>query len=140
MIKPDLFIGIDPDVEASGFAIWNKKELVELSCLDLPDLLAQLKAHNDQSNIMVRLEAGWKAKGLNWHSGGLGSANAVGRNHEIGRQIEKYCIKHEIPYQLVLPLGYSGWDHKRFCKYTKWPEKVKTNSEKRVAGLLVFGY
>lgn len=138
MIK--CFIGIDPDVQKSGFAVWYKKQFLELDCYDLPDLFEQLKYYNDQYQVKVRLEAGWLAKGLNWHNGGLGSANAVGRNHEIGRQIEKYCIKEKIPYELVKPLGYSKYTHDQFCKYTGWSKKTKTNPETRVAGLLVYGF
>lgn len=95
--------------------------------------------HNEYT-VMVRLEAGWLAKGMNWHKGGYGSANKVGRNHEIGRQIEKHCIKHHIRYELVKPLGYSSYDHRMFCAYTKWPITSRTNSETRVAGMLVYGY
>ncbi len=134
---PDLFIGIDPDVNASGFAVWDKKQFTALCCFDLPVLLCQLSELHASHSIKVRLEAGWLAKGLNWHNGGNGSANAVGRNHEIGRQIEKYCIKHNISYQLVKPLGYSSYTHDLFCKITKW--KKRTNSETRVAGMLVYG-
>ena len=136
---PDLYIGIDPDVQASGFAIWDKKHL-QLHCYDLPDLLSKLTEYNSQCKVVVKLEAGWLIKG-NWHKGGSKlSGNAVGRNHEIGRQIAKYCDKYKIRCDLVKPLGYSGWKHERFCIYTKWPKSVKTNPETRVAGLLVYGY
>lgn len=137
--NPEIFIGIDPDVKASGFAIWNKKEL-QLFSYDLFDLLCQLSLYHAKYKVAVKLEAGWLAKGLNWHKGGYGSANAVGRNHEIGRQIEKHCIKHNIKYDLIKPLGYSSWNHNKFCTFTKWPKNKRTNPETRVAGLLVYGY
>jgi hypothetical protein len=142
MIKVEYYIGIDPDVKASGLAIWHtaSKQFTELSCEDLPDICLALLSMHTEYSIMVRLEAGWLSNGLNWHKGGYGSANKVGRNHEIGRQIEKYCIKHGIPYQLVKPLGYSGYSHEMFCAYTKWPINTHTNSETRVAGMLVYGY
>jgi hypothetical protein len=141
MIRPDYYIGIDPDVKASGLALWHtqSRQFTELSCEDLPDVCLALSMHCEYK-VMVRLEAGWLANGLNWHKGGNGSANAVGRNHEIGRQIEKYCIKHTIPYQLVEPLGYSGYTHRMFCAHTKWPSTTRTNSETRVAGMLVYGF
>ena len=140
MNKTKLYIGIDPDVSKSGFAVWQNKEYKELSCYYLPDLLLTLTAYHREYDVLVRLEAGWLSKGLNWHKGGLGSANKVGRNHEIGRQIEKYCIKCDIPYALVKPLGYSSYNHGLFCKTTKWPVKQKTNPETRVAGMLVYGF
>lgn len=142
MKAPEYYIGIDPDVKASGLAIWDTsvKHFTELSCEDLPDLCLTLTSMHAEYTVMVRLEAGWLSKGMNWHKGGYGSANKVGRNHEIGRQIEKYCIKHSIPYQLVKPLGYSSYDHKKFCMYTNWPITIRTNPETRVAGMLVYGW
>jgi hypothetical protein len=142
MSRVDYYIGIDPDVSKSGLAVWDTKNkcFEDLCCEDMPDLCNSLSALHEAYSIVVRLEAGWLANGLNWHRGGLGSANAVGRNHEIGRQIEKYCIKQSIPYQLVKPLGYSSYKHQTFCAITKWPLTQRTNSETRVAGMLVFGY
>lgn len=138
----DYYIGIDPDVKASGLAMWctATKRFTELSCEDLPDLCLALLSMHTEYNVMVRLEAGWLVKCYDWHKGGKRSGNDVGRNHEIGRQIEKYCIKQSIPYQLVKPLGYSSYDHRTFCAYTNWPHTIRTNSETRVAGMLVYGY
>lgn len=133
-----LYIGIDPDVDKSGFAVWDGKQYIELSCQSLPDLYTALMAYHEQYGIHVRLEAGWLAKGLNWHAGGLRSANDVGRNHEIGRQIEKYCKANGISYELVKPLGYSAYKHEYFCALTRWPVSIKTNSETRVAAMLVY--
>ena len=68
------------------------------------------------------------------------TGNAVGRNHEIGRQIEEYCIKHVISYDLVRPQGYSSYTHAVFCAITKWPIKALTNADSRVAGMMVYGW
>lgn len=138
-VPPKVYIGIDPDVEASGFAVWDKVNLTALRCYDLPDLFDSLLLYHKSTAVFIRLEAGWLAKGLNWHKGGNGAANKVGRNHEIGRQIEKFCIKHNIPYKLILPAGYTSYTHESFCNITKWPIKVKTNSETRVAAMMVYG-
>jgi hypothetical protein len=142
MSKIEYYIGIDPDVQASGLGVWDTKakKLIQLTCEDLTDLCATLLSWHQSYVVKVRLEAGWLATGLNWHYGGKRSGNDVGRNHEIGRQIEKYCIKYNIPYELVKPLGYSSWNHRRFCQYTGWPTDVRTNPDKRVAGLLVYGF
>lgn len=150
MKAPDYYIGIDPDVHASGVAIWQTsvKQFTELSCEDLFDICLTLSSMHAEYSIVVRLEAGWLLNKSNFSDrnvNGTRGANEriaknVGANHEIGRQIEKYCIKHGIPYQLVKPLGYSSYDHKTFCAYTKWPLTTRTNSETRVAGMLVYGY
>ena len=135
-----IYIGIDPDVEASGFALFKNQLLVDLKKMDLFELCEALSSYHISHDVLVRLEAGWLIKG-NWHRGGSRrSGSSVGRNHEIGRQIEKYCIKHSIPYQLVKPQGYSSYTHERFCKLTGWPLKSKTNSETRVAAMMVYGF
>lgn len=140
-IYDNCLIGIDPDVQASGFAIYDKKakRLTELKTLDLTDLFDELKAYNANYHISVNLEAGFLSTAT-WHKGGTGAAQNVGRNSEIGRQIEKFLKKNNIDYKLIKPAGYSSYDHKKFCMYTGWDIKNRTNPETRVAGLLVFGY
>ncbi len=142
-IKPQLYVGIDPDVEASGLAVWDSKakEFIDLCAEDLDDLCASIHRLHKEFVIKVRLEAGWKVKCYNWHRGKQAKvSNDVGRNHEIGRQIERYCVKHSIPYELVEPQGYSSWSHEKFCAFTGWPKAKRTNSDKRVAGMMVFGF
>lgn len=139
-MKSTMYIGIDPDVSKSGFAVWNGVSFEELTCLALWDVFKAISVFNDEYCVIVRIEAGWLSKGLNWHkSGGLRSSNDVGRNHEIGRQIEKYCIEYGIMYYLVLPQGYSSWSHDKFVLFTGWPKRSRTNTETRVAGMMVYG-
>lgn len=133
----DFIIGIDPDTDKSGIAcFYTKSKSLSVGQLDLHDLFDDLLKFNIKK-VLVRLEAGHKVKST-WHKGGNGMAKRVGANHEIGRQIEKFCIKFNIPYELVKPCGLSGIKHDTFCKITGWPIKELTNPEKRVAGLLAF--
>jgi len=128
-------VGIDPDVDKSGFAIYcNALKELELKEFDLFDLFYELKYI---PNCFVRLEAGHKVKST-WHKGGNGMAKRVGANHEIGRQIEKFCKRFNIDYELVKPCGLSSINHETFCKITGWDIKSLTNPEKRVAGLLAY--
>ena len=132
-----LVIGIDPDVEASGVSLWNRHtKVLQLDQMNLWSLFVHLKLM--ASIATVRLEAGHLVK-TTWHAGGNGMAKRVGANHEIGRQIAKFCEANSIQTELVTPLGYSSFSHEKFCKVTGWDIKAKTNPEKRVAGLLVFG-
>ena len=139
-MESKLHIGIDPDCDRSGFSVYRvgERKITHLECLDLIDLMDRIRLLHQGINIKVYLEAGWLLKAT-WHKGGVGMAKRVGSNHEIGRQLEKFLIKESIPYQLILPQGYSSFTHDRFCKITGWPANVKTNSEKRVAGMLVYG-
>jgi hypothetical protein len=135
--KPFL-IGIDPDTHKSGVAIYNRHtkslHLFEYELWAVFDIIKQMK-----DEAIVRLEAGHKEKST-WHKGGNGMAKRVGANNEIGRQIEKFCIENGIVYELVKPCGFSSYNHETFCQLTGWNKKDKTNPEKRVAGLLVYGY
>jgi len=150
MDKPKMLVGIDPDTEKSGWALYHRgrRELLILQCYDLATLFEELNKANSLYDLTVHLEAGWLERKSNWstrNQGGNGAKNEkiaknVGSNHEIGRQIEKFCIKNDIVYKLIKPQGYSSWGHDQFCRVTKWPHSKSTNSEKRVAGLLVYGY
>lgn len=138
--KTKILIGIDPDCDKSGFALYDPKakQIMTLQTFDFFDLMEELNLHDQLYDLTVHLEAGWLIKG-NWHKGGSKkSGNSVGRNHEIGRQIEKFLKRQNIAYKLVEPQGYSSYTHELFCAVTGW--KLKTNAETRVAGLLVFGY
>lgn len=132
-----LIIGIDPDTNKSGYAtFWSDPKTFSLHELTLWEIFGAL-IDTKGLDVLVRLEAGHKDKST-WHKGGNGMAKRVGANHEIGRQIEKFCIAHYIKLQLVKPHGLSQMSHETFCKITGWDLKVKTNPEKRVAGILAY--
>lgn len=137
-----IIIGIDPDTDESGFAVLKYGALL-LYTLPLWKLFEEidnqhLEALHLNIDCVVRLEAGHKDK-RTWHKGGNGMAKRVGACSEIGKQIEKYVTsKINIKLELVKPCGYSQITHETFCNLTGWDKKVKTNSEKRVAGMLAF--
>ena len=140
-------IGIDPDVDKSGFAVWDskRKKFAHIFSFDLFDLVGQLMKWNlNEPEVLVYIEAGWLNKKSNFHvySGqskrvGEGIAKNVGRNHEVGRQIEKFCIKHDIKYTLIRPVNKKVKDVDLFKRLTKWTKP--TNQDKRDAAMLVLG-
>lgn len=143
-------IGVDPDVDRSGIAVYeilrNKLIVVDsLSLCDLFDSIINLKNTLDIDEFIVRLEAGWLQKKSNWHASmnqytAQRIASNVGANHEIGRQIEKMLIRHNINYELLNPSGYSSFfkDAELFKRTTGWNEK--TNNDSRSACAMVWGY
>ena len=133
-------IGIDPDTRESGVATWDldKQAFVEIECydfFDLLDLLVMLKPHI----VLVRIEAAWLFKKSNWHKekGFVGEkiAKSVGANQQVGKLFSEFCEIKRIPFDMILPLGKKN--AKEFKIITGWPGK--TNSEKRDAGMLVYG-
>lgn len=134
-------IAIDPDVDESGVCVAISGQLLHLSTMPLWELFDFIK-YNSNSKIII--EAGWLVKTKSWHGGGKGSSYDVGRNSEIGRQIEKLCKKHNINYQLVKPQGYSDkvkYTPAMFKAITGW-ELPKAKKEKTqdmiVAGIFAF--
>lgn len=152
--KPDNIIAIDPDVDRSGVA-WLHPKTRQLECdaLSFPELFDYLRfarkwgeEHNE--SLVVVVEAGWLVK-THYHANrrdtyraAAAKGNAVGRNHEIGRQIVQMCRHYGIEVVEQRPL----------CKIWTGPNRkithreltaitgvtVRTNQEMRDAALLAW--
>jgi hypothetical protein len=106
MIKqPYSIIGIDPDVDKSGFAKLDHKTMeISFDTLAFPELIKALRKAKDQASadritLRVVVEASWLIS-HNWHIGdgqvrGAGAIAKtgynVGRNHQVGLLIVQYC-------------------------------------------------
>lgn len=136
-----LLIGIDADNDRSGYAVWDPSErgFVHLSDYRLYDIFVKLNELNQRFDIFVYLEDANLIKAI-WHKkGGIGAARNVGKNMAIADQLRIFMEDNNINFTLLKPSGYSKYDHKSFCKITGWPEKIRTNPEKRAAGMMVYG-
>ena len=148
-----IWIGIDPDTDKNGVAIWYKdsKELVlkNLSFFELFSLLSELKTAFD---IQVIVDAGWLNKKTNFrqkflnkktgqyeeHSIGVKEkmAGHTFANHETGKKIVEMCEFLSLAVSLNKPTR-SKSNAERFKAVTGYVGR--TNQETRDAGLLVFG-
>jgi hypothetical protein len=144
-----IYIGIDPDIEASGVAFWkpdfNEFDYIKnMSFWDVIDVLKDCSFQKTISdfNFTVIIEAGWLISKSNWHgrtyqskSVGEKIAKNVGSNHQIGILIAEYCDRYGITYELKKPLGKVKSDYfKKITGYTK-----RTNQDQRDAAMLVYG-
>lgn len=96
-IYVDLYgvIGVDPDVDKSGYCrLGGDMKIEETGCFDMYDIC--LKIRTEQANakaldktLVVVVEAGWQNQ-TNFHVGAK-IGNHVVANHEVGRQIIKFC-------------------------------------------------
>lgn len=144
--KPKYIIGIDPDVLKCGFSVYDTelKQLTDVRSVPLFALLEQIDVTVSNGNYLIRLEAGWLSKKSNWHGGrdkvAQKIASQVGRNHEVGRQIEKYIIQQKYNYELLKPNGYSKIfkDAEYFKQVTGWSKQ--TNEDSRASCAMVWGY
>ncbi len=138
-----IFVGIDPDIDKSGFAIWNKtQKSLTLKAYPFWELVNQLYSLHKSHDLEVRIEAGWLIKKSNWHgkykqskSTGENIAKKVGMNHQVGILIKEFCDFKGIKYSLIKPQGKLNSDSfKKITKYNK-----QSNQEKRDAAMLVYG-
>lgn len=154
MSKPDIIIGIDPDVNKSGVAQLGMagREMGVFS-LSFPELLDYLQSMRQRemvegSRVLVVVEASWRIS-TNWHIKREDNARTVaskgkdaGRCHEVGRKIVE-CARHyglEVNEQLPLKKIWKGKDGKITDEEIKvfMPIKGRTNQEERDAMLLAW--
>jgi len=134
-------IGIDPDVERSGVAEWDGSKLTlhTMTLIELFDFLSE----NKTNDIQIYIECGWLIKKTNWKRSGKSIgvneriAERTGANHEIGKQIIKFCEFHNIEFFKIKPSGLGKrYNSKQFQKLTGYDKQ--TNEEKRDAAFLVW--
>ena len=140
-----VIIGIDPDTEKNGIAIYKNNE-IELLCLDLFamfDMINKINIENYGIYVVIEkgqnnkalfnaISAGTKAKGAIASKMRITAnvASKIGRNFELTNIIEKWCIYMGIDYSFYTPQGakYTHKQVKEAFKITK-----QTNPEKRDA-------
>jgi hypothetical protein len=135
-----IYIGIDPDITASGVAVYDKEDnSLELRTLSFWELIEEIESYLVPIHIVI--EAGHLIKKSNWH----GAANTytaarigknVGSNHQIGKLIQEYCEKHNISHELIKPLGKVNQEIFNGI----WERKGRTNQEVRDAAMLIYRY
>jgi hypothetical protein len=137
----ELYIGIDPDLDRNGVAIWESQNgiltLKNLSFWQLYDLLST----NRDRIVVVRIEAGWLNFKSNWHNryrqtkeAGEAISRNVGENHAVGKLISQMCTYLEILHEEVRPTA-SKVDAKLFKSITGFNKS--TNQEQRDAAMLI---
>jgi hypothetical protein len=155
MKRPDIIIGIDPDVDKSGVAALNcRTKGVKVGRKRFPDLIDSLRELRDDAKknnipILVVVEASWLIS-HNWHTSHGRSAAAiaktgynVGRNHQVGMLIVECCraMGLEVKEQMPLKKMWKGADGKITHEELSWfivglPKQ--TNNEERDAALLAW--
>lgn len=147
----NLYIGIDPDVEESGFAIWNKteKQFEVITALPLGKLLDAIITKRAGIALVV-VEAGWLNTG-NRHlyrkkitkpvkdplAFAAKTGENTGRNHQRGMDIVELLEWLEIPYKLQQPSSRNIWKDSE-PNFKKITGVRGGNPEKRDAAMLVF--
>lgn len=149
MKKYDFYIGIDPDVSASGFAAVYSGEIESTETLRFPDLVRKLRTYPVDSTLVV-IEASWTSTN-NWHMmshyGSTARAAALGRsvglNHATGIHLAAMAEHMGFDVRLQPPLKKIG--HGRDGKLTQEDAAYymkglppRTNQEERDAARLAW--
>lgn len=152
MVKYDIIIGIDPDINKSGVCVLTpNSRSITLDNLAFPALiefLQKMKSKYDKVNMIVIVEAGWMNEKSCFHKaqgkGGERIAKFVGRNQQTGILLLEMCRYYEIDTEEIKPLTkhWSGKDgkitHKEISYFTGL--KKQSNQETRDALLLAWWY
>ena len=144
MTEP-LYIGIDPDVTKSGFAVWHKplQRFSSIETLSLSEMLDKLHSLRDNIALVV-VEAGFLNRGNRHTFKGQSVAAAaktgenVGRNHQRGMDIVEILEWMRIPYRLQKPSTKNSWKDSEVT-FQKITGVKGGNPEKRDAAMLVYG-
>ena len=137
-----IYIGIDPDVEKSGVAIWDSSrkrflDITELNFFDTLNTLQKVKPNK------IIIEAGFLIPIKNWHKAdNKGSSDTiayqVGRNQQVAYLLGEFCERMKMKFQFVPPKGKITKE--LFKTYTGIDFKHKSDQDKIDAAMLVFGY
>ena len=137
----DIYIGIDPDVDRNGVAIlFTVNRNFHLEGMKFWELIGVMQENIDEGRtFFVRLEAGWLLPKSNWHGAsskfaGERIAKNVGANHQVGKLIEAWLVKNNVPYELVKPKGKVSAEY--FLSLTGIKTK-KSEQDKRDAAMLL---
>lgn len=142
----DYYIGIDPDVDSIGFAVWYKPKKVithvkSYSFFRLFEILKEWK--KIKGHTIVHIEGAWLERKNNWHADnqrknvGEAIAKKVGRNQQVGRQIVDMCIYLETDFFVRTVKKPLFQDEGVFKKVTGW--QMASNKDSRSAANYVYG-
>ncbi len=140
----DVVIGIDPDSDRHGVAIYNRSVLVDLKKLGLIELLELISdIKNESSTLKISIEDVVTNKFVysrnNANNKAVTSkiAMSVGRCQQSMIELTRWLDHIDQPYCLHIPQK-SNWakDKVKFKKVTKW--KKQSNEDTRSAAYFGF--
>lgn len=101
---------VDPDIHASGVAVWDRqeKEWVSVSKIPVEDTIAAFQ-HMNRDEIIFYVEAGWKKQKANFRRGFKSSvsetmAMLVGQNHAVSKITARMLKKAGFEVVEIAPL------------------------------------
>ena len=148
-----IYIGIDPDTEKSGMAIFSEgiTSLHNFGYMKLFESLQNLAKHKDKYSITVVIEKGelnkaiftaskprFKVKNITAYSAKRGAD--IGRNFEATNIIEKFCIYLNLDYEFFVPNKATPKFNNNFVQSNFDVNVKRTNEEQRDALRCIMKY
>ncbi len=126
MIGKENIVAIDPDIDKSGIALYNRHSGIMLTKWAMPELVEFLRTNRD--TVYAIVECGYLNKIPNFHGGNFRvsqkiAAN-VGQNWQVAHTIVDFCKFYHVEYKEQKPL--------RKC----WQGKDKKITEKELNAIL----
>lgn len=154
MSKKELVIGIDPDIELSGFAAVGRGVLFQITSMTVTQIIDYVdslveSALISKDQILVRVEAGHKNKSV-WSGGVQYRREAskseiakiavdVGRNMGVGIVLINHFKERGVDVEEVVPRSKGRKvDASMLQKMCGW--STRTNQDQRDAAILVIPY
>lgn len=137
-----MIIGIDPDVDKSGFAFLkgNKLQLENLTFFEIFEILQFHKEKTNKPKVYIEMGSLNKS---NWHTKSSKSekynakiGSDTGRNFEVANKLVEMCKYLEIEYFIIKPTmkKINSDFFKQITGLT-----IRTNQEQRDAYMLIHG-
>lgn len=145
-MKPTIYIGIDPDVRASGVCVWNAdtRTIDRLECVAFPALIEffrTLSTSMPAGSVQITCDAGWlnrsnfHARRDQSHRVSANIGERTGANHETGKKIVEMAEYFGLSCELHRPTT-AKVKAAQFKAITGW--KGRTNQDMRDAAMLVY--
>ena len=132
-------IGIDPDCEAHGVAVYNNSELVKLFTLSLPHVLA-LRKSCEVPSVNWHIENVLARNKIFGKEGLVNRARSIGRCQQSQHELEHfiaYAYPNDVIYRYDISKEWKDQEGKKVFQHaTKWPGQ--SNEDTRSAAYFGF--
>jgi hypothetical protein len=139
MDKIKKVIGIDPDVEKNGVAVYENKKLVALRNLKFTELCEFILNNKEAvyaiENVMD-ITATFKKQYATTQGAVRKVSYSVGRNAQVGYHLIDFLDHHHIPYKLLPIAKHWKKQQETFKRFTGW--SGRSNEETRSAAYFGF--
>lgn len=143
-----IYIGIDPDTDKSGIAIYSEgiTTLHNFGYMQLFEILKKYATLSKKHRITIVIEKGELNKAIFNANRAVNKqvaakiGTSVGRNFEATNIIEQFCIYHNLDYEFFVPNKHTPKLNNKFIQQNFEVNVKRTNEEQRDALRCIIKY